>query len=84
MICRLLRDIERMTGGSGLEARFEEREMEGVSIDSRTIQPGNLFVPIIRNLNGHYYVDEALAKGASAALWQKDHPIHLAMFQSSM
>jgi UDP-N-acetylmuramoyl-tripeptide--D-alanyl-D-alanine ligase len=74
MICRLLRDIERMTRGSGLEARFEEREMEGVSIDSRTIQPGNLFVPIIRNLDGHYYVDKAFAKGASAALWQKDHP----------
>lgn len=46
----------------------------GVSIDSRTIQQGNLFVPIIgERFDGHDYVLEARERGAVASLWQSDH-----------
>jgi len=41
----------------------------GVSIDSRTVEPGDLFVAIVGpNADGHTYVAEALAKGAAAAM----------------
>ncbi|BBH24263.1 UDP-N-acetylmuramoyl-tripeptide--D-alanyl-D-alanine ligase [Paenibacillus baekrokdamisoli] len=74
MICHKLKVIEHMAEGSGLSVLHEDLSIQGVSIDSRTIKTGNLFVPIIRRLDGHDYVEEAIAKGATASLWQKDHP----------
>ena len=40
----------------------------GVSIDTRTIQPGDLFVALTDIRDGHDFVASALAKGAAAAL----------------
>lgn len=41
----------------------------GVSIDTRTLQPGDLFVAIVGERgDGHDYVADALAKGAAGAL----------------
>jgi UDP-N-acetylmuramoyl-tripeptide--D-alanyl-D-alanine ligase len=41
----------------------------GYSIDSRTLQPGDLFFAVSgERLNGHEFVDAALAKGAVAAV----------------
>ncbi|MCE3237616.1 MAG: murF [Gammaproteobacteria bacterium] len=54
-----------------LNARLStaEQEFNGVSIDSRTLHPGNLFIAIQgEKLDGHDFVAEAAQKGASAAL----------------
>ena len=41
----------------------------GLSIDTRTIRPGDLFVALHGdNRDGHSFVDEALAKGAAGAM----------------
>ncbi len=40
----------------------------GVSIDTRTLQPGDLFVALTDVRDGHDFVAAALAKGAAAAL----------------
>lgn len=41
----------------------------GVSIDSRTVAPGDLFIALAGpNFDGHDYVADALAKGAAAAM----------------
>jgi len=40
----------------------------GVSIDTRTIQPGDLFVALTDARDGHDFVAQALAKGAAAAM----------------
>lgn len=40
----------------------------GVSIDTRTIQPGDLFIALQAARDGHDFVAQALAKGAAAAL----------------
>ena len=49
--------------------------VSGVSINTKTIQPGDLFIPFKgEKVNGHQYVTQAFEKGASAALWQKDEP----------
>ncbi|RYG91804.1 UDP-N-acetylmuramoyl-tripeptide--D-alanyl-D-alanine ligase [Loktanella sp. IMCC34160] len=40
----------------------------GVSIDTRTIQPGDLFVALTAARDGHDFVAQALARGAAAAM----------------
>lgn len=42
--------------------------VDGVSIDTRTLQPGDLFVALTADRDGHDFVAQALAKGAGAAL----------------
>ena len=42
-----------------------EVAVSGISIDTRTIQPGDLFVALRDARDGHDFVAEALAKGAS-------------------
>ena len=41
---------------------------KGVSIDTRTIQPGDLFIPIKANRDGHEFVGKSFENGAVAAL----------------
>ncbi|WP_421704670.1 UDP-N-acetylmuramoyl-tripeptide--D-alanyl-D-alanine ligase [Aliiroseovarius sp.] len=52
------------TGG---EAR-SDWGVEGVSIDTRTIRPGDLFVALKDIRDGHDFVAQALEKGAGAAI----------------
>ena len=43
-------------------------QAQGVSIDTRSLQPGDLFVALTAGRDGHDFVATAFAKGASAAL----------------
>ena len=45
----------------------------GVSIDTRTLRPGDLFVALTAARDGHGFVADALARGAAAALVSR-HP----------
>ena len=58
------RDAVAATGGTSTR----EWEADGVSIDTRTIRPGDLFVALKAARDGHEFVGQALAKGAAAAL----------------
>lgn len=59
-------DVIAATGGTSEGATWTA---SGVSIDSRTLEPGDLFVAIIgENSDGHIYAEGALKKGAAAAL----------------
>ena len=51
-----------------------EVAVTGVSIDTRTIAPGDLFVALRDARDGHDFVAEALRKGAAAALVDRDPP----------
>ena len=54
---------------------FLNTKIEGVSIDSRKIAPGHLFIPFKgEQSDGHKYVEDSIQKGAAAALWQSDVP----------
>ena len=44
------------------------RAVTGVSIDTRTLEPGDLFVALKDARDGHQFVSPAFAKGAAAAL----------------
>ena len=57
-------EAARATGGQAVG----DWSVEGVSIDTRTIQPGDLFVALKAARDGHDFVAQALAAGAGAAL----------------
>ena len=60
----LLRDVP-LTGGTW----DGEMEIRSVSYDSRTLEPGALFVALAgEKTDGHRYIDAALARGAVAVL----------------
>lgn len=57
-------DAVRATGGTTTAPWVAQ----GVSIDTRTLQPGDLFVALAAARDGHDFVAQALASGAAAAL----------------
>lgn len=53
----------------------QQEWITGVSINTRTLQPGDLFIPFKgEKTNGHQYIQQAIEAGATATLWQKDEP----------
>ena len=52
---------------------FGQWTVDGVSIDSRTVEPGDLFVAISGpNFDGHDFVSDALSRGAAAAMVHRE------------
>ncbi|MEZ5857007.1 MAG: UDP-N-acetylmuramoyl-tripeptide--D-alanyl-D-alanine ligase [Hyphomicrobiaceae bacterium] len=45
-----------------------EATITGISIDTRSLEPGDLFVPLTDARDGHEFVPQAFAQGAAAAL----------------
>lgn len=62
--------VEEITIGSGGERRGDASvEVTGVSIDTRTLRPGDLFVAVKGpRFDGHDFVAQALEQGASGAI----------------
>ncbi|MEH7075877.1 UDP-N-acetylmuramoyl-tripeptide--D-alanyl-D-alanine ligase [Neobacillus drentensis] len=81
MIKRSLAQIADMVSAQNGNSPFADTNITGVSIDSRKIEKGNLFIPFKgEHSDGHKYVEESIRNGAAAALWQKDvpnPPLHL-------
>ena len=63
-------EIIAATGGAG-QAPFAAY---GVSIDTRTLEPGDLFVALPGERDGHDFIAEAMAKGATGALVSRPTP----------
>lgn len=58
-------DLARAVGGvlHGPDVTFD-----GAAIDSRSVEPGQLFVPVVAERDGHAFIPAALAAGAAAYL----------------
>ncbi|MDX2159393.1 MAG: UDP-N-acetylmuramoyl-tripeptide--D-alanyl-D-alanine ligase [Hyphomicrobiaceae bacterium] len=48
-------------------------QVTGLSIDTRTLAPGDVFVALTDQRDGHEFVDGAFARGAAAALVRRDY-----------
>ncbi len=57
-------EAEMATGGQAIGAW----QASGISIDTRSLQPGDLFVALKAARDGHDFVAQALEKGAAAAM----------------
>lgn len=67
--------IEQVAKWLDVKTNLKGIEITGVSINTRTLKKGDLFVPFRgERVNGHQYVRHAIEAGASAALWQRDEP----------
>lgn len=58
-------DVATATGGRLVG---QNAHLSGASFDSRVLVPGQLFVPIVAERNGHDFIDDALRRGAGAYL----------------
>ncbi|QQZ09170.1 UDP-N-acetylmuramoyl-tripeptide--D-alanyl-D-alanine ligase [Heyndrickxia vini] len=75
MIQRTISQITKMIKAENDVSQFADTMINGVCIDTRKLQPGNLFIPFKgQNVDGHKYVEDAIKNGASGAFWQKDVP----------
>ncbi len=61
-------DVARATSG---QLQGPDVEIDGVSFDSRSLLPGQLFVPIVADRDGHEFIPDALERGAAAYLTSK-------------
>ncbi len=59
--------IASATGGRVVSGD-PNRRIDGFSIDSRTLAPGDLFFAIVAARNGHAFVADAVARGAAGAV----------------
>lgn len=71
-------DIAAITGGRIIGEA--DGEVAGISTDSRTVTPGELFVPLCGGrFDGHNYLEEAAGRGVAAALanesWLAEHDL---------
>jgi UDP-N-acetylmuramoyl-tripeptide--D-alanyl-D-alanine ligase len=57
--------VAEATGG---EVFGRETEVDGATIDSRLVLPGQLFVPLVAERDGHDFIGAAVAAGAPAYL----------------
>jgi UDP-N-acetylmuramoyl-tripeptide--D-alanyl-D-alanine ligase len=68
-----LKELEQVTGGIVRAGSAGELLIHGVSIDSRTVKKGNLFVAITGDrFDGHDFAKEAWDRGAQAAIVAQD------------
>jgi UDP-N-acetylmuramoyl-tripeptide--D-alanyl-D-alanine ligase len=63
---------ELVSTADGRLAGTPRLAVTGFSIDTRTIEPGDVFVALKDQRDGHEFVGEALAKGAALAIVQRD------------
>lgn len=48
--------------------------VDGVTTDTRTMREGSLYIPLIGDrFDGHEFLEDAVQRGISSFLWQKDH-----------
>lgn len=71
-----LRQAAAWCGGT-VEQKYENVAFTGANIDSRKLQPGQLFVAIVAARDGHDFIPGAMEKGAAAVLCSRavgDYP----------
>ena len=74
MLSLSLKELGKFANGKALkEAQNGNGELiQGISIDTRTLQKGNLFVALQgEKFDGHDFIQEAVNKGAKAVIVEK-------------
>ena len=76
MLNENLARIAEMCGGTLLNEKDGNIEINGVSTDTRSLQKGNLYLPLKgENFDGHDFLKQALEKGAAGFIWEKEREL---------
>ncbi|MCI7239157.1 MAG: UDP-N-acetylmuramoyl-tripeptide--D-alanyl-D-alanine ligase [Anaerococcus sp.] len=76
MIERNLGQIATMIGGELSDESYKDIRIKGVSTDSRTIEEGNLYIPLIGEVfDGRIFIKESEDKKAGAFLIDRDYQV---------
>lgn len=68
-----LSEIAELCHGKLNNDEFKDIVIDVISIDTRTIKKGEMYMPIIgEKLDGHLFINQAFAKGAAASFCAKD------------
>jgi UDP-N-acetylmuramoyl-tripeptide--D-alanyl-D-alanine ligase len=71
-----VQEIVRAVNGFVDNQGFSLQQIKGVSIDSRTIKPGQLFIAIKgENFDGHDFIASAISRGAAAIIAEDAHRV---------
>ncbi|WP_281888126.1 UDP-N-acetylmuramoyl-tripeptide--D-alanyl-D-alanine ligase [Paenibacillus sp. YYML68] len=74
MMNRTMAEVAAMAGGTLTNEAYSSVRVSGVSKDTRTLQPGNLYIPLIgESFDGHQFALAALDAGAAGTMWQQGH-----------
>lgn len=67
MIEKTLGQIAQMIGGQISDEKFADIKIKAISTDSRTIDPGELYIPLVGEVfDGRIFIKECESKGAKA------------------
>src|SRR5665647_1964102 len=67
----MINKILDITGGELLQGEINQ-EITGIVIDSRTVKPGDLYIPIVgENNNGHIFIKNVFENGGTITLTQE-------------
>lgn len=66
-------EIAKAVQAVNAEQAWPDVNVTGVAFDSRRLQAGDLFIPLVGENDGHQYVQNAIDNGAVATLWMGDH-----------
>jgi UDP-N-acetylmuramoyl-tripeptide--D-alanyl-D-alanine ligase len=71
-----IKDLVLATSGV-LHSGVTPKRFPGVSIDSRSVKEGEVFIALVgKNFDGHDFVEEAINKGARAVVYAEPRKIH--------
>lgn len=73
MIQKTLKEIAEYCNGKLLDGKYENLKIKGVSTDTRKIEKGSIFIPLVgENFDAHKFINQAASNGAVATLAQRD------------
>ncbi|MDD6466617.1 MAG: UDP-N-acetylmuramoyl-tripeptide--D-alanyl-D-alanine ligase [Erysipelotrichaceae bacterium] len=71
MIDFTLQKVMQVVHATGMQNIDANKQIDGVTIDSRNVDPNNLFIPLVgQRVNGHDFVIRTIQSGAVASLWE--------------
>lgn len=72
MLNLTLKQIAEFSNGQLNDEKYSDMVIDVISIDTRTIDKGEMYMPIIgEKLDGHIFIEQAFEKGAGAAFSEK-------------
>ncbi len=66
-------EIAKAVQAVNAEQAWPDVNVTGVAFDSRRLQAGDLFIPLVGENDGHQFIQSAVDNGAVATLWASDH-----------